>query len=194
MHRAILISAALLVSGVVNAGLIAVSDITASSTFSSYDVNNLINGSGLSGSSHSGDWTTKWMTNETVTGSLIFDLGATYNVYSGSIWNYGGGCCGTARSVKDLSVEVSVDGIDYFTIGDFVLGQSSEVPIYSQTIALNTTASYIKFNLNSNYGDNYTGLSEVQFTGEATTIPEPTTIALLACGLIGIGLARVKTS
>ncbi|MFA3790519.1 PEP-CTERM sorting domain-containing protein [Aliiglaciecola sp. SL4] len=191
--KKILLGAVLvLASSISNAGLITASDVTASSTFFSYNVDNLINGSGLSGAEHSGNFVNKWMTDGTVTGVLTFDLGAIFDISSSSIWNYGGGCCGTGRSVKDLGIEGSLDGVTYFTIGDFVLNESAGTPIFSETIALNTTAQYLKFNLNSNYGDTFTGLSEVQFDGVISSVPEPTSIALFSLCLALIGFSRKK--
>lgn len=189
----ILLGAILLVTfSAANAGVISVSDVTASSTFYTYDVNNLVNGSGLSGNIHDGNWPNKWMTNQTVTGNLTFDLGSVYNLSSTSIWNYGGGCCGAGRSVKDLDIMVSVDGISYNSIGSFILNQSPTNSIIADVISLNTTAQYIRFDLNSNYGDSYTGLSEVQFNGDVAAVPEPISFALLALGFIGIGFSRKK--
>lgn len=175
----------------VHAAPITISSVTASDTFFTYDVANLINGSGLSGGLHSGDYTSKWLTNGTVTGSLIFDLGTTYNISSSTIWNYGNGCCGEGRSVKDLVVEGSIDGISYFNIGNFVLHQPAGDPFAGESIALGDIARYVRFDLNSNYGDTYTGLSEVQFAGVATNaVPEPTMPALIAISLLGIAATR----
>lgn len=182
----------LVVCSAANAGVISVSDVTPSSTFYTYDVNNLVNGAGLSGNIHDGTWSNKWMTNQTVTGTLTFDLGTIYDISSTSIWNYGGGCCGDGRSVKDIEILTSIDGLTYSSIGSFVLSQSATASITADVIALNTTAQYIRFDLNSNYGDSYTGLSEVQFNGDAAAIPEPFSFALLALGFIGIGFSRRK--
>ncbi|AEE22473.1 PEP-CTERM sorting domain-containing protein [Paraglaciecola chathamensis] len=176
------------------AGLIPVSEVTASSTFYSYSTDNLVSGSGLSGNTHDGNWENKWLANETVTGTLVFNFGSIFDISSSSIWNYGGGCCGTTRSVKDLGIEASLDGITYSSIGSFILNQSTDPLILADTIFLDTTAQYIKFNLNSNYGANYTGLSEVQFNGVAASVSEPTSIALLTLGLAGIGFSRKKNA
>lgn len=176
------------------AGVISVSDVTASSTFGTYNVNNLVNGAGLTGTQHDGNWENKWMTDSTVTGELIFNLGSIYDISSASIWNYGGGCCGVNRSVKDLSVGVSLDGVTYSSIGSFTLGLPAGTPFAADTISLGATAQYIKFDLNSNYGSQqYTGLSEVQFEGLMASVPEPASIALLTIGLAGLGLSRRKT-
>lgn len=183
----------LVANSIAQAVPIAVTNVTPSSTFYTYNPVNLTNGSGLTGNLHSGDWQNKWMTDETVTGSVIFDLGSVFDVGSSSVWNYGGGCCGAGRSVKDLSVEASVNGVTYFNVGDFVLDQVPTDPIPSQSIALNVTAQFFRFNLNSNYGDTYTGLSEVQFfEGSVVRVPAPATLMLLGLGLAGVGYQRRK--
>lgn len=173
-----------------NAAQLGVSSVTASSTFFTYDSINLINGNGLSGNLHSGDFTTKWMTNNTPTGWLVFDLGGIYNVATSSVWNYGEGCCDVNRSTRDLNVEGSLDGISYFNIASFLLSKPVGDPFAGEILSLNATARYFRFNLNSNYGASYIGLGEVQFEGGA--VPEPGALALLALGLVGVAAARAR--
>lgn len=155
-------------------------NITASSTFHTYNVNNLINGSGLTGNLHSGDWWTKWITNGTTTGTLTFDVGSTQFFGSTTIWNYGTGCCGEGRSTKDLGISYSNDGVNYTNFTNVQLSQPQGNPFAGETFGLNFNARYVQFGLNSNYGDSYTGLSEVKFTA---AVPEPETYAMLLAGL-----------
>jgi hypothetical protein len=64
-----------------------------SSTFFTYDVNNLINGSGLVGNLHDNDWEHMWITDGTPTGWLIFDLGAVYSLgYASVSWPWHASC------------------------------------------------------------------------------------------------------
>lgn len=176
---------------------IAVASVTASSTFYTYDVNNLINGSGLTGDLHSGDYQTKWLLDSTPTGTLTFDLGGAFQLDNTQVWNYGLGCCGEDRSVKDLGVAVSTDGINFVAAGDFVLTLPSTDPFPGQTLALNNvTARFVRFSLNSNYGDTtYSGLSEVKFNG-VSAVPEAEThaYALAGLGVLGALLRRRKVS
>ena len=158
-----------------------VSTVSASSTFSTYDVNNLINNSGISGDYHDGNFPNKWLTNGTVTGSLIFDLGSNYFVGSTTVWNYGAGCCGVERSVRDLGISYSTNGGSYTNFGDIVLNQNMDNPFLGESISLGFNARYIQFSLNSNYGDSsYSGLSEVKFYAP---VPEPEAYAMLLAGL-----------
>lgn len=173
---------------------ISVAGVTASSTFYTYNVNNLINGAGLVGDLHSGDWTGKWITNDTVTGWLTFDLGSQLFVGSTKIWNYGPGCCGNGRSTKDLGISYSADGLNYTSFDNVVLAQPTTDPFGGEAFNLGFTARYVKFALNSNYGDPYTGLSEVKFYNVAA-VPEPETYGMMLAGLglIGFIAARRKT-
>lgn len=109
-----------------------------------------------------------------------------------NIWNYGGGCCGEDRSTKDLGVDVSIDGVTFLSISDFVLNQSNTDPIAKQTILLDTTARFVRFNLNSNYGSSeFIGLSEVQF--ESVVVSTPTNALMLVFGLAGLVLFKKIT-
>jgi hypothetical protein len=198
LSLALTIGLCLSVSTPATATPLAVVNVTPSSTWFTYDVNNLINGSGLSGNLHDGIWQHKWMTNQTSTGWLVFDLGPTlypepYLVESTTIWNYGPGCCGNERSTKDLRILTSWDGITYSPVGDFVLSQPTTDPFGPDIIPINRLARYIRFDLNSNYGpDSYIGLSEVQFNGQVP-MPDPgSTLLLLGMGIAALQLGRKR--
>jgi hypothetical protein len=188
-----LVSAAALSS--VHAAEIAVSSVTASSTFYTYNANNLINGNGLSGNLHGGNWETKWLLDGVTTGNLTFDLGGLFKVANTTIWNYGPGCCGEGRSVQDLSISLSTDGVNYTAFGSFVLTKPTTDPFGGETLALgDTTARYVRFDILSNYGEqSYTGLSEVKFNG-VTAVPEASSLAYSLIGLATAGLLMRRRS
>lgn len=170
-----------------------VASVSASSTFSSYNVNNLINGAGLSGGLHDNNYANMWMSDYgDVTATLTFNLGATYTLDSASVWNYNAKCCGLDRGVDNFNILVSTDGVN-FTLAESVTGlpEGTGSPIAADVIGLpNVTASYVEFQVLSNYGDYYTGLSAVQFDGtlgtDTTVTPEPSygllMLALMAGG------------
>ena len=63
--------------------------VTASSTFWTYNAQNLINGSGLSGGLHDGNYNNHWMTDTTGEPAwLVFDLGKVARLADIRIWNY----------------------------------------------------------------------------------------------------------
>lgn len=175
-----------------HAAEIAVSSVTASSTFFTYNVNNLINGNGLVVDQHTGAWENKWLLDGVTTGTVTFDLGSLFKVGSTTVWNYGPGCCGEGRSTKDLGISVSTDGATYTSAGNFVLNQVTTDPFPGQSLALNdVNARFVRFSINSNYGDNtYSGLSEVKFYGTAVPEAETYAYALFGLGVVGVALRR----
>lgn len=183
----LLIGASALASA--QAAEIAVASVTASSTFYTYNPVNLINGNGLSGGLHSGNWEAKWLLDGVTTGNLTFDLGGLYKIGSTTIWNYGPGCCGEGRSVQDLSISLSTDGVNYSEFGAFVLSKPTTDPFGGETLGLgDTTARFVRFDIKSNHGEaDYTGLSEVKFDG-VSAVPEASS---LAYGLIGLATAAL---
>jgi hypothetical protein len=187
----------LLVSVAATAAEIPIVQVTASSTWYTYNVQNLINGAGLSGDLHSGDFHFKWMVNGTKTGWLLFNLGDTpIDLTSTKIWNYGPGCCGNERSTKDLNVFASIDGLVFSPVATLLLAQPNADPFPGATFDLTgISARFIRFDLLSNYGDDeYTGLSEVKFFGETedSTVPEPASLLLLGIGFGALALWRPR--
>lgn len=166
---------------------IAIDSVTPSSTFFTYDEEDLINGSGLTGNVHDGQFTNKWLGDDGDTmPTLLFDLGSVFSLTETSIWNYGGGCCGTDRNVDELEIFFSTDNVSFNSMGVFALTNVTTDMFTPDTFALSGMARYVRFDVLSNQGDSrYTGLSEVQFDGVQAAVPEPGTWAML---ILGFGL------
>jgi len=178
------------------ASTISVNSVTASSTLGPfYNANNLINGAGLSGGLHDNDFHSMWLNTGGTTATLIFDLGATYTLDSTSVWNYNSPI-GLTRSVNNFNILTSTDGVNYSlaeSISALPMGTGN--PIAADVISLsNLTASFVEFQILSNYGGGYTGLSAVQFDGTPSTpdtvTPEPSygwlMLALMAGGYFAV--------
>jgi hypothetical protein len=165
--------------------------VQASSTYFTYDKDNLINDSGLVGGLHDTTFSNMWLNNaEGAAGTLTFDLGSFYTLSSAAIWQYNATCCGLDRGVNGFDIYRSFNNIAFDLVGSFSLSQSPGGLIASQNVAFSTTGRYIRFVITSNHGDTeYTGLSEVKFDG-TTAVPEPATLLLLGTGLAAAGVRR----
>ena len=183
--------ALLLLSSLAFAGEITVVTVTPSSTWSTYDAVNLINGSGLVGGLHDGIFQHKWLSDENrIPAWLVFDLGSPQIVASTYIWNYGDGCCGPERSTKNVDISWSNDNLAYTPVGGFVLGQPVGLPFPADILSLGVTARYIKFDLLTTYAASaYIGLGEVKFYND---VPEPSAFWLAAAG-IGTLVLRMRS-
>lgn len=158
--------------GVPNAAMATLVDgVTASTsmgTFSTYCLPCLTNGVGLSSLSlaatHDASYPNMWMSNAQVAGTLTFDLGAVNILADIGIWNYNYGGL-SSRGVRTMSIDVSFDDVVYTPVlGPTVIPQSAGGPVSCHVINLSSVnARYVRFNIIDNYGDSYTGLSEVQF-------------------------------
>jgi hypothetical protein len=156
------------------------------------------------GSTRFGDWLT------TPGGSITYNLGATYNVSDLLIWNYnqvGFSTAGT-QSVEILS---SATG----TVGSFTFTEANGVPTGSsaedapsgpspqtndgfidaaQILPVNITdAHYIELIIDTSYGSStgLVGLNDVNFVA---AVPEPSTWAMLAAGLVGLAVWQRRRS
>ena len=147
-----------------------------------------------------------WLTNtgDVADAWILFDLGSTMDLGQASIWQFsqlfdsqfGGGDL-TNRGVKDFTIDGSVDGTTWnsLTPTSLLLQQAvSGAPVSAQSFALtqnNTGIRYVRINVDSNYGSNVVGLTEVRFVA----VPEPGTLALAGLGIAAAacGLCRRRS-
>jgi hypothetical protein len=144
---------------------------TSMGTWSTYNIVNLTNGVGLSApditATHSNVWQEMWMSNNVQTGSIEFDLGAVQPLNLIAVWNYNSSIS-TGRGVAAMDVSLSLDAINWTPLSSELVPQGTTQPIAAHLIGVGgTPARYVKFDILSNHGNTYTGLSEVQFVAGA---------------------------
>jgi hypothetical protein len=136
-------------------------------TFSTYNILNLTNGVGLSGSTlaatHSAVWQDMWISNAIVTGWLQFDLGSVQPLAAIAVWNYNSSIS-YQRGVAQMNVSTSTDALTWSPLSSESLAMADGSALPPHLIAGNgVLARYVRFDVLSNHGNTYTGLSEVQF-------------------------------
>jgi hypothetical protein len=158
-------------------------------------ITNIVNGSGLPGNIPSltgthvpGNVPNIWIGNLSTGNLITFNLSGTYSLAGFSLWNYNGGS--SSLGVNGVNVLSSTDGTNFtsvsgaptqFAIGTNAISESPELFSFAPV-----TASYVRFQVLSNYGSSFTGLSEVQFnSASATAVPEPFTVLGTLAGLGG---------
>lgn len=129
----------------------------------------ILDGSGLTPNSYLGlhdtnDYTS-WKSDYSLTGFLLFDLQVTYNLQRLAIWNHGQ--LGGDRGVNGISIETSVDGVNFTPLpgGPDHLIKAVTAPVTAEKFVLASPvlARFIRFNISSGYGAVNTGLGEVMF-------------------------------
>jgi len=151
---------------------------TATSEGGSRPAVDVVDGSGLTGNQHGTyphGW--MWLSGNTVPQSIVFDLGAVYNVSQLHVWNYNEEGEWSDLGAKDVSVTYGTTRSG-FTLGG-ATGTVGSITTFARAPGLGTytgenfstsfNARYVKFDISSNHSltYNYIGLSEVQFTGLA---------------------------
>lgn len=148
--------------------MIPVLDVYSDSTNSrSYEEYNLIDGSGLSDDYHDNQYENMWMGKQYELPTLTFDLGSVYTVFELKIWqyNYDHFSYLLDRGVKDFNVYGSIDNIYGTLLFSGTLTKSPGGRILSESFPVSEDVRYLQIQIASNYGEDYTGLSEVQIFG-----------------------------
>ncbi len=127
-----------------------------------------------------------------------FTFDQVYNVDTITVWN-GLGTPGlaaqTVRSFKDTTISWSTDGTTWssmnytLTTGPGFNGDPNFAPPSDPAVPFGQAAKYVVLSGLNNYGDpNFMTMSEVRFN----LVPEPSTLALLGLGGLGLLLRRKR--
>jgi len=170
------------------------SSITATASGSidtSHLIINTVNGSGLTGLAHSTDHQAMWLDpGAGGTGNhplglackawAMYAFNQSYQLSAMRVWN-----CNqsgyTTRGLRNVRVDYSTDGITYTTLGSYEWPMASGSSGYLPSTNISFQDLMVKYvvitaaETNGNWGDNYYGLSEVQFTlsGDKATFLNP---------------------
>lgn len=188
------------------AAIITPTSVTASSEFAA--AGNLINGSGLSGVGavetqlHDNNENNMWQTfaASAVGETAIFTLDQNYDLSSALLWQYNGlngfGLEELDRELDEISLAVDDNLVGPFTsIGNLNLapaldqtavGFNEPAQVFALAGASNVRRVQLTIvSVQGGVDDGTAGLSEVRFAG-TVTVPEPTTFALAAVGLLSV--------
>lgn len=102
--------------------------------------------------------------------TITFNLGSAFNLEAIHIWNGNqwGGTDLTARGAQQIDILTSTDGTNFTEVlANQTLNKSpGGTYVSAQAFSLigNSGVTHVRIRIDSNYGDAYTGLSEVMFT------------------------------
>jgi hypothetical protein len=135
--------------------------------------------------------------------AVTFDLGGSYDLARMLVWNINPASdAEKLRGFNEVTIEYSDNGTDWtllddrndgedgnYTIPVTPSGEWGDNPYQANVDLTGITASHVRITALSNHGtEPYFGLSEVRFY-----VPEPSTCALLALGLLALALYGWQT-
>tara|TARA_R110001592_G_scaffold82894_2_gene245397 strand:+ start:3789 stop:4598 length:810 start_codon:yes stop_codon:yes gene_type:complete len=134
---------------------------------------------------------------------IVWDLGAVYDISRFNVWNYnerngsyterGVNFVGITTSLTNNLAGLSIS--DGSLLGNFNFAEATGLNSYTGELLNNAfTGRYVRFDIFTNHGgdNNFAGLSEIRFDGTLATVPEPSTLAIFALGLMGLTARRLK--
>ena len=146
---------------------------TASSSSTGKGPENTVNDSGLDASDlHSTEDGAMWLSELDAAGPtwIQYEFDKVYKLHEMWVWNHNGAYEKLIGiGAKDVSIEFSVDGIDYQSLGtthEFAKAPGESDYAYNTTVDFGgTAAKCVRLTVNSNWGDLFAqyGLSEVRF-------------------------------
>jgi hypothetical protein len=129
-----------------------------------------------------------------VPATIVFDLGATYDVTSMHIWNGYWANYQSGRSANQVEISTSSNLSAWTSQGTTYFAEAPTTDVsytgFDVTNLSWTGTRYVRFQIDSNWGGGDCGncitLSEVQFSaGAGGQVPEPATFSLVAAALAG---------
>jgi len=139
---------------------------------------NVINGSGLTDGMHDNTWQNMWLTSGANAGNsglnwVAVSLPSAFTITKLDIWNYNQAGCPT-RSVNSFTIQISSDSTNgqdgkwaSVTSSPDTLPQCGTTAIPATEVAISGAGActMYKLKINTNYGENWTGLSEIKAYG-----------------------------
>jgi hypothetical protein len=115
-------------------------------------------------------------------------LGGIYDLSAVNIWNNGGGIDNDREGLKDF--QLTFLDANFLSLGSYSGSLLDLQTIQTQTISAFGVA-FVDLTFKTSHGVNYAIITEIQLEGEAT-VPEPSTLAVLALGMMGLASRRFK--
>jgi hypothetical protein len=158
-----------------------VANVTASSSAPKNPTALTVDGSGLTGMTHSTDSATMWLSGPAdLAPWLMYEFDRIEKLDRMLFWNSNSSSEGfIGWGIKDVSIEYSMDGVEWTALAEPAqLDRAPGDPTYNtpQTIDFGSVpAKYVKLNIQSNWGGllKQYGVSEVQFFGVPVYVRSP---------------------
>ena len=114
---------------------------------------------------------------------IMYDFGKVYKLGQMTIWN-SNDPSHLDWGMRDVAIDYSTDGVNWYTAGDFTFPQASGLSTYegAEGPFLNDIEGrYLLITALNNYGGECFGLSEMRVTGEEVIISDVEDVANLEC-------------
>ena len=145
---------------------------------------NTINESGLTDGMASTDSLDNWLSAESAPGAewIQYDFDKAYKLVQMKVWNYNGPIFVTGLGVKDVTLEYTIDDVNWMSMSLEIPQATGSEDYTGETLALDIAAKSIKLTVMSGWGgEMFTqyGLSEIKFLRSPVRatmpVPEPGT-------------------